>query len=98
MIYLSLVQYVLHKFLTDICVVSCIRKFFLEKNLFIPLGSSSKLYHETDCHRFDEYKHIVESLKDRNSTQGTTKNIPLAFFQEHSHPFIEIPAVAAIIH
>ena len=57
MIYLSLVQYVLHKFLTDICVVSCIRKFFLEKNLFIPLGSSSKLYHETDCHRFDEYKH-----------------------------------------
>ena len=40
----------------------------------------------------------MESLKDRNSTQGTTKNIPLAFFQEHTHPFIEIPAVAAIIH
>ena len=30
--------------------------FFLKKSL-IPLSFLSKLYHETDCHRFDEYKH-----------------------------------------
>ena len=30
--------------------------FFFKKSL-IPLSSLSKLYHETDCHRFDEYKH-----------------------------------------
>ena len=29
--------------------------FFLKKSL-IPLKSLSKLHHETDCHRFDEYK------------------------------------------
>ena len=32
---------------------------------------------------------IVESLWDRNLTQGTTKKIPLAFFQEHTHTLIE---------
>ena len=30
-------------------------RFFLKKSL-IPLKSLSKLHHETDCHRFDEYK------------------------------------------
>ena len=30
--------------------------FFFKKSL-IPLSSLSKLDHETDCHRFDEYKH-----------------------------------------
>ena len=58
MIYLSLVEYVLHKFLTGICVVSSVRKivsFF--KNSLILLSSLSKFYHETDCHSFDEYKH-----------------------------------------
>ena len=34
-------------------------------------------------------KAIVESLWDRNLTQGTTKNIPWAFFQEQIHPLIE---------
>ena len=34
-------------------------------------------------------KAIVESLWDRNLTQGNVKNIPWAFFQEHTHPLIE---------
>ena len=54
--YLSLVQYVLNKFLTGICVVSSIIKiiFFLKKS---PLCSLCKLCHKTDCHLFDEGKH-----------------------------------------
>ena len=31
----------------------------------------------------------MESLRNRNQTQGTTKNIPWAFFQEHTHPLIQ---------
>ena len=59
----------------------------------IPLSSLSKLYHETDYHRFDVYKQkkaIMESLTERNQTQGTSKNIPWVFFQEHTHPLIEM--------
>ena len=86
MIYLSLVEYVLHKFLTGICVVSSIRKIVSLLKIF----DSVKLYHETDCNRFDEInKTIVESLWDRNLTQGTTKNICWTFSQEHTHPLIE---------
>ena len=33
-------------------------------------------------------KAIVESLWDRNLTQGTTKNNPWVFFQEHTNPLI----------
>ena len=29
---------------------------FFSKKSLIPLSSLCKLYHETDCHRFDEYK------------------------------------------
>ena len=58
MIYLSLVHYVLHKFLTGICVVSSRRK---KKYIFFksltPSRSLCELYHETDCHLFDKYKH-----------------------------------------
>ena len=64
--------------------------FFTKKSL-IPLSSSCKLYHEADCHRFDEYKQtIVESLWDRNLIQGTEKNIPQTFFREDTHPNIEM--------
>ena len=31
----------------------------------------------------------MESLRDRNQTQGATKTIPWAFFQEHTHLHIE---------
>ena len=34
-------------------------------------------------------KAIVESLWHDNLTQGTIKNIPWAFFQEHTHPLTE---------
>ena len=82
MIYLSLVQYVIHEFLTGICVVSSIRKIasFL-KNLWLRC-----------VHLFDKYKYkkaIVESLRGHNHTQGTTGNAHWAFSQKHSHPLIE---------
>ena len=31
----------------------------------------------------------MEALKDRNQTQGTMKNIPWVFFEEHTLPLIE---------
>ena len=31
----------------------------------------------------------MESLRNRNQTQGSMKNIPWALFQEHIHPLIE---------
>ena len=73
MIYLSLVEYVLHKFLTSICVVSSIRK--IVSLLTIVLTNINKS--------------VVGSLWDRNLTQGNAKNIPWVVFQEHTHPFIE---------
>ena len=64
--------------------------FFTKKSLS-PLSSLCKLYHEADCHRFDEYKQtIVESLWDCNQIQGTEKNIPQTFFREHVHLNIEM--------
>ena len=40
----------------------------------------------------------MESIRDRNQTQSTTKNISWVFFQEQTHQLIERPAVEAIIH
>ena len=62
--------------------------FFFRKSL-TPLCSLCKLYHETDCHLFDEYKHKDPLWNNHNHTQGTTRNIPWVFFQEHTHPLIE---------
>ena len=65
---------------------------FVKKESFNDKFNESKLSRETDCHRFDDYKHkkaIVEALRDHNQTQGTTKNIPWVFFQEHTLPLIE---------
>ena len=55
MIYLSHVEYVLHKFLTG--RIQYKKNYFFTKKSLIPLSSLCKLYHETDCHRFDKYKH-----------------------------------------
>ena len=89
MIYLSLVKYVVHKFLTGICVVSIINCLFTKKSL-IQLSSLCKLYHETIAIILTNInKGIVESLWDGNLTQGTTKNIPWAFVQEYTHLLIE---------
>ena len=59
----------------------------------IPLSSLSKLYHETDCHRFHEYKHkkpLWNHLGTAEKLKVPRKNIPWAFFQEPTHPFIEM--------
>ena len=37
-------------------------------------------------------KAILESLRNRNQTQGTTKNIPWTFFEENIYPTIETPS------
>ena len=39
------------------CRIQYKKMCFLIKKSLNPLSSLSKLYHETDCHRFDEYKH-----------------------------------------
>ena len=87
MIYLSFVEYVLHEFLTSICHIQYKKTCFVTKNFLVPLSSLCKLYHETDCHRFDEYKqnHCGITLR----LKVPQKNIPWAFFQEHAHPLIE---------
>ena len=73
-----------------LCHIQYKKKFLFTKNSLIPLSSLCKLYHETDCIVLTNInKAIVESLWDRNLTQGTAKNIPWAFFQEHTHPLIE---------
>ena len=91
MIYVSHIEYALNKFLTGICVVCSIRKIvcFTQKSL-IPLRSLCKLYHETDCHRFNEYKqsHCGITLGPQSNSRYR-KNIPWAFFHEHTYPLIE---------
>ena len=55
-----------------------------------PLCYLCKLYHETDRHLFDEYKHKKPLWNQgHNHTQGTTRNVLWVFFQEHTHPLIE---------
>ena len=59
MISLSLVEYVLHVYTNFdwfLCRIQYKKNCFFTKKSLIPLSSSCKLYHETDCHRFDEYK------------------------------------------
>ena len=57
MIYLSLVQYVLHKFLVGICRIQYKKSCFFFKKSLAPLYSLCKFYYETDCYLFDKYKH-----------------------------------------
>ena len=40
-----------------LCRIQYKKIFFFFKKHLIPLSSLPKLDHETDCHRFDEYKH-----------------------------------------
>ena len=75
--------------LVSVCRIQYKKNCFFFKEYLLPLSSLFKLYHKTDCHRFDEYKAIVELLRDPNQTQGTKKNIPWVFFQEHTHQLIE---------
>ena len=75
MICLSLVQYVLHKFLTCICVLASL---------------TSICYAPSISYIMKLIKAIVESLRGYNHIQGTTISVPWAFFQEHIHPLIEM--------
>ena len=82
MICLSLVQYVLHKFLTCICVLAS-----LTSIRYAPcISYITKLI-----------KAIVESLRGHNYIQDTTKNVPWAFFQEHIHPLREMSSRGSYI-
>ena len=60
MIYLSLVQCSTcstQVFDWYLCLIQYKKNCFLFKIFLIPLSFLSKLYHETGCYRFDEYKH-----------------------------------------
>ena len=57
MIYVSLVQYIQHKFLTAICVIQYKENCLCFRESLNLLCSLSKLYHETDCYLFGEYIH-----------------------------------------
>ena len=88
MIYLSLVEYILHKFLTGTCVVFSIKKFCsLLKEILIPLSSLRKLYHETDCHCFEEYKQSLcgITLGPQSNSRYREKH-PLGVFPRIHYP------------
>ena len=53
-----------------LCCIKYKKNCFFFKKSLIPLSSLSKLYHETDCHRFDEYKHKTSLW---NHLETTTK-------------------------
>ena len=46
-----------HVFDWYLCRIQYKKNCFFFKKSLIPLSSLSKLYHKTDCHRFDKYKH-----------------------------------------
>ena len=61
MIHLSLVEYVLHNSTIQVFDwylrrTQYKKDCFFTKKFLIPLSSLCKLYHQTDCHRFDQYK------------------------------------------
>ena len=89
MIYLSLVEYATQVFGSYLCPIQYKKNCFFTKKSLIPLSSLFKLYHETDYHRFDEYKQSHCGITLGLQSKGTAKNIPWAFFQEHTHPLVE---------
>ena len=65
---------------------------FVKKESFNDKFNESKLSHETDCHRFDDYKHkkpLCKHLGTTTKPKVAKKNIPSVFFQEHTLPPIE---------
>ena len=84
-----------------LCRIQSKESCFLFKKYLIPLGSLSKLYHKTDCHRFDEYKH-KNPLRNYLGT-ATKLMVPrktsLGRFSKNTLTDSEKrPVVAAIIH
>ena len=98
MICLSPVQHVFGWYL---CLIQYKKNCFLFKKSMIPLSSLSKLYHKTDCYRFDEYKHkkllqnhlgTATKLKEpRKRSLGRFSKNTLTHSEKRS-------AVAVIIH
>ena len=74
--------------------------FFFKKPL-IPLSSLSKLCYETDCHRFNKYKHkkpLWNHLGTANKLKVPQKT-PLGHFSKNTLTHSQKrPAVTAIIH
>ena len=60
-IYQWFICYLFNMFYTSfgwyLCRIQYKKNIFFIKKYLIPLSYLCKLYHETDCHRFDEYKH-----------------------------------------
>ena len=84
-----------------LCRIQYNKNCLLFKKSLILLSSLSKLYHKTDCHRFDEYKHkmllwnylgtAIKLKVPRKTSLGRFSKNTLTHSQK-------CPVVAAIIH
>ena len=93
MFYISLVQYILQKFLTGICVVSSIRKIVsFSKNLWLRYAPCVSYITKLIAIFLTNINIKSYCVIIQNHTQDTTRNIPWAFFQEHTYPLIETPS------
>ena len=85
MIYLSLVEYATQVFGSYLCPIQYKKNCFFTKKSLIPLSSLCKLYHETECHGFDEYKqsHCEIALGPRSNSRYHEKHILGLFPRTH---------------
>ena len=70
-----------------LCRIQYKKNCFFTKKSLIPLSSLCKLYHETDCHRFDEYKqsHCGITLGPQSNSRYREKH-PLGVFPRTHSP------------
>ena len=70
-----------------LCRIQYNKNCFFTKKYLIPLSSLRKLYHETDCHRFDEYKqsYCGITLGPQSNSRYHEKH-PLGVFQRTHSP------------
>ena len=87
MIYLSLVEYATQVFDWYLCRIQYKKNYFFTKKSLISLSFLCKLYHETDCHRFDEYKqsHCGITLGPQSNSRYHEKH-PLGVFPRTLSP------------
>ena len=69
-----------------LCRIQYKKNCFFTKKSLIPLSSLCKLYHETDCHRFDEYKqsHCGITLGPQSNSRYREKHPLGVFLRTHS--------------
>ena len=69
-----------------LCHIQYKKKFLFTKKSLIPLSSLCKLYHETDCHRFDEYtqSHCGITLAPQSNSRYREKHPLDVFSRTHS--------------